>query len=804
MNIKQFTTLSVLIGAGLLGFTPMLSANDEGRIASGQQFLRLPESVPQERYTPHGYLDNPYHSMVFNRSGVIRSVPPLGMAFWKRPLDFPYGAAAGDHVNYLSALQMGVIIDKVVLLDRDDFLEYGIDLYSSYHSKNMMRYDMKAEDVDLAFNYILADENLLVCRVELENLSENPKTLQILASNIYGLWQDKWWGSNGLNGKYDSDIQGFVNKIWAYGDVFTLISDLYVTGRLATGDTAVWKEWQKHPEAKSVDECIIKGRGPLHTTLKLTIDLASRERKTVMVYLVRTANRKQAIEQIDNAPLKALEAYKEKFGQDQQFWKECPQLTGDWPQHWKHGWVYDWETLRMNVRQPIGIFKHPWDGMQIQSPRLVLGETAIDMFALSYADMELAKEVLYGTFADAVMDNVPCVREDGSMNMIGADGSECGTAPMWGFPFHVMQSVFHRSDDRQWLSKIYPQLKAYLDWWLIHRTDGDGWFHCNNSWESGQDGSRRFLVEGEGDPATFVRTVDVEASMAEAFNIMHIFADILGQSEDTIRWKKLARRHSRHTRSMFVDGWYRDIDGRNGQPIILEDFYDPIMLAPFTCRLADSAQIAGIRSKLQYILENPKWLAWPPKVLAYTEAAAYAGVPEFAGDAITAIADRIYRRTDFQHVTYRDPDHPYRYRIPGIACEYWPVEQRPAGGEAYGWGATLPLFIIRHIVGFGEEGSMKGTGFYLQPEFSQSLLKESKHFGITNLHYRDLNLDVKYTIEADQKIEVVLNIRSIENIDCSVKNESGQILAQSAGNTNLNMQFKSRVGQKFYVNYTIL
>jgi hypothetical protein len=228
------------------------------------------------------------------------------------------------------------------------------------------------------------------------------------------------------------------------------------------------------------------------------------------------------------------------------------------------------------------------------------------------------------------------------------------------------------------------------------------------------------------------------------------------------------------------------------------------MLAPFTCRLADSAQIAGIRSKLKYILENPKWLAWPPKVLAYTEAAAYAGVPEFAGDAITTIADRVYRRTDFQHVTYRDADHPYHYRIPGIACEYWPVEQRPAGGEAYGWGATLPLFIIRHIVGFGEEGSREGNGFYLQPEFSQSLLKEGKHFGITNLHYRALHLDINYLIEDDQQMVVDINIRTPKSIDCTVTNENGETLTGMAGENDLNLRFKGRIGQKFYVKYIVL
>jgi len=55
-------------------------------------------------------------------------------------------------------------------------------------------------------------------------------------------------------------------------------------------------------------------------------------------------------------------------------------LEGDWPIHWKHGWVYDMETLRMMVRRPIGIYKHAWDAMQIQAPRTVLAESSIDMW----------------------------------------------------------------------------------------------------------------------------------------------------------------------------------------------------------------------------------------------------------------------------------------------------------------------------------------------------------------------------------------------------------------------------------------
>src|SRR5690606_9590296 len=160
----------------------------------------------------------------------------------------------------------------------------------------------------------------------------------------------------------------------------------------------------------------------------------------------------------------------------------------------------------MPIRQPVGILRHPWDGMQIHSPRSVLGEMSLDVLCLSYADIHLAKEVIYGTFADAPMPNIPCTREDGSMNMISENASECGTAPNWGFPFLVISSIFARDRDTGWLRDLYPYLERFLRWWMENRSDDQGWFHADCSWESGQDGSARFRVSGDTPGAS---TIDV-------------------------------------------------------------------------------------------------------------------------------------------------------------------------------------------------------------------------------------------------------------------------------------------------------
>jgi hypothetical protein len=67
-------------------------------------------------------------------------------------------------------------------------------------------------------------------------------------------------------------------------------------------------------------------------------------------------------------------------------------------------------------------------GMQTQAPRLVLAEAAMDALFLSYAVPDLAAEVILGHFESAPHPNLPCIREDGSYNMVADDGQICGTA----------------------------------------------------------------------------------------------------------------------------------------------------------------------------------------------------------------------------------------------------------------------------------------------------------------------------------------------------------------------------------------
>lgn len=756
--------------------TSQLHAQSSPAEDKPDRFVALPAIVPQGSFTPYGYIDNPYHSMVFNRSGVIRSYPPLGFGWWRTEFTGNYGGGVQDHVNYISILQMSVAVGSTRFVSTADFEENHVQLSSSYHTKHMMSYDWVSDSVAVSLKFFLAGEQTLSCIVELRNCSASPRDVMLSATNVYRLGEAKWWGSDGLAARYSSKEDVGISSAWAYGDVFVLGSDMRSEAHSATSAEATWEQWVRSVEESSASAVSTRGRGPMWMALRYRISIPANETRSGIVSLSRGKNEMWALEEFKKGVKDARRSLQEQLKDDEKFWSRCPTLAGDWPAHWQRGWIYDYETLRMNVRRPIGIFKHPWDAMQIHSPRVVLGETCIDMMTLSYADPTLAKEVIYGTFADALKPNIPCAREDGSVNMISSDGSECGTAPMWGFPFHVIKSIFLMTGDKKWIGDLYPHLREYIEWWLRHRTDKEGWLHCNNSWESGQDGSKRFLVaEGnEGAVADFVRTVDVEASMAEAMRNMEFFAGVLGKNRDRALWRGLAGKRMGNVQSMFVDGWFRDFDARSSRPIILKDYFDVMMLSPLTCSVATTEQIDAVRPMFQYFLDNPgHWLEWPPHMMVFTEAAWNAGENLAAAEAVCATADRVYARIDSRKSFFDKAGDPFSYRIPGVANEFWPVRDILPGGENYGWGASLPMHIIRAIVGFREEENVSATEFFLAPFLPKAFVKAGKRYVVRNLRYRKVIFDVTYECAELDQIKVTIEYRSPQPRAVTVRSRSG-------------------------------
>ncbi len=741
----------------------------------------LANGQPALDYTPHGYLDNPWHSAVMNRSGVLRSVPPLGFGYWCRRMPWPYGEGPRRVANYLSLLHIGLEWEGVALNTVDDFKKAGVRLSGRFHSKLLQSVAFERDGVQVEVVYALAEEHALLCAVDLVNRSGKALNLKLFATNEFGHIERAWWGGDGVSATQSKTLYAAVAKIWAGGDVFLLGADRPQDAYRATNDMA---EWQSGVAAGSLDSnegVAFAFPGAAYSTMAYHVHLEDGASERVTLCLTRGMNERYASETHERVLAAAAAILQAKLDEDSAFWSSAPTLDGDWPEAWQQGWVYDYETLRMTAREPLGIYKHHWDGMQIYTPRAVLGEAALDAMALSYADVDLAKDMLLGTFADAPAPNVPCSREDGSMNMIGMSGAECGTAPIWGLPFLVARSIYRRDQDDEWLAQLYPYLKAFLQWWEENRTDDEGWFHCDNSWESGQDGSKRFLIEEgeEGKAAWFVRTVDVEAAMAHAYHTMAFFASRLEVEDD---WMPDAKKRIERTRSMFADGWFRDFDGRTNEPIVLPDYMDVMMVMPLAVGIATPEQAEAVRGKLAWFRENPTgWLEWPSFMQPFTEAAWNCGETELSAEVLADVADRVYGRScsrDLLSVGTADvglPEH-LNYRVPGVSGEFWPIELHERirnGAECYGWGATFPTLLIRNLLGFRETAK----GFFLAPTLPERLLVPGNRYVVRSLRCAGVSFDATVEVLPAAKLRVTLSLESASASLAEVRGPEGDLLA---------------------------
>lgn len=711
----------------------------------------MPSPLPDLDFTPFGYLDNPFHSAVAKRSGILRTVPPLGMGFWCRKMPWPYGEGARREVNYLSLAHLSFEADGLVLHESSDFDAAGIRLGSKLHTKHLLSYDWDQRGLEASLCWFLAEEDALVCRAEIRNSRADSVAVGLVASHAYGWPETKRWGSDGVSTRPGQAEGTLCSKFWAGGDAFVLGADAVPEGCVATSDRGAWTRWVRRHEGGNDARAAVQFPGAMYAGARYSFEVPSGGTVVLHLALVRGANEQDATRRFGNALSGAETTYRGKLDAEKRLYSRVPRPEGDWPDHWVEGWFHDIETIRMNIRPPVGIYKSHWDAMQIYTPRSVLGEAMLDAMCLSYFDLPLAKEVILGTFRDAPMPNVPCSREDGSMNMVGMSGEECGTAPTWGLPYHVVRCIFERDRDLDWLNALYPCLEAFAEWWLEHRTDEEGWFHCDNSWESGQDGSKRFLIDhdDEGGSADFVRTVDVEAAMANAFENLAYFADVLGRSSN--KWRPMAEDRVRRTRSMYVDGWFRDFDGRTGLPIMPPGYFDVMMFLPLSVGVATPEQCEEIRPMFQRFADHPTpFLEWPSFLFPFSEAASNANERQVCAEVLADIADRVYSRSCSRAllpVGNIDVGLPpeYHYRIPGVSGEFWPVEpheQIRNGAECYGWGATFPTLLIRNLLGFRE----RGDGFELCPVLPKRLLVPGRRYAFRGLSWRGRSMDLEMEV----------------------------------------------------------
>jgi len=657
---------------------------------------------PVDRYTPHGYLHIPTHTRRLNPVGVVRS--------WEAGFRWHVPAYAGSYGGRRETYRAGVRLaldGRARLADLDEAA-------SPYHTGSVMVHELRAGDARARVTWHLVGEHALCGSAQADRTPGIRMALH--ASYRRCLSASGEWGESGLVGRLDDGLvvlQGFEDGdalvLWASAPAL----DLGITA--SAEDAAAWVG-TRAPGAPPSGFVTTLGERGAEVELHAIVGLPFASTTWV---LARGRTLDDARRHLEEARREADATQRRLRTEDERFWRGAPQLTGDWPAHWRRGVVYDLETIRMMVRPPIGIYRHAWDGMQVQAPRVVLAETAMDSLVLAWADPALARSLLLGTLLDAPAPNVPCSREDGSYNMVAADGTVCGTSPAWGYPAWVAAHLDAMAPDAAWLRALYPALGGYIRWWLEHRRDAEGYLGYACSWESGQDLSPRFGDQplGGGHPIRHIRPVDVHAALVQACVILAGFADRLGLPEEAARWRQGSEAVSRRLAELWDGTRWVDVDARSGRPTGQDDVMLAAPLALGAGRPDQTTQ--ATRGTWLDACTDDGALVWPMFAWTGVEALRAAGRPEQAAEAVTRIMDRAYGRWD---APVADP----ATALPGVSAEYWPIEGG-GGGEGYGWGAFGVHLLLSVLVGIRVT---RGGGLELRPCLPPTWRASGRAFGL--------------------------------------------------------------------------
>lgn len=759
--------------------------------------------VPHDDFTPYGYIDNPYHSWKLNPSGVLRSLEPLGMG-WHVP---NLGSYVHNQFQYTAHLTIGLKIHDLVLVTAEDFRRHKCAINSQLHTKNRFEYTCFVPKFGLTVTacYFLVHEHALGCLLSLSTTldkplpitcflihqhTHNPHTSRLWEHGLYALQsREGGYGMLGLASEGDVFIHG---ARAADGTALTWDEMGYV---VSLEDVSVWARGRPVAQPAITHRQPETGWQVRAVALPCALELggSSPFNASINVVLARGVSQDQTLQHWEAGIKGIASAASDRRNNDEAFWKQAPQLSGDWPAYWRRGFVYDFETLRMTIRPPSGIIPTPWDGMQIQAPRTVLAEAAMDCLFLSYADPALATEVILGHFESAPHPQQPCMREDGSYNMVADDGQLCGTAPEWGYPLWCCDQLFRRTGDIEWLRRLYPKAADYVRWWLQNRRDSGGWMVYACSWESGQDVSSRFGPQQTGGTIIqHVRPVDLQASVALSAEILSRWATILADnagsadtaglseqaselSSEAAWWRTVAGEFGEKTRAMWRDGWFRDYDSRAREWSALQD---AMHLAPVFCGVVGRDHVEQLRPFLaKPPMHSSGWapLSWPPVVMTLVGAAAAAHMPLDAAELAYHFIDASYSSSDRRELDEHGglPGVTREYRQTVIAGKWGEIDYVNAGIEGYGWGALSVHLLVRYLLGLSEEEPDQIT---IAPVLPQALRRVGATYRVEPLLWGSYVLGIECTIRDAKGYTVRMRCARREGEETAEAGKEGELL----------------------------
>jgi hypothetical protein len=698
-----------------------------------------------EDYTPFGYLRNPGHradSWQAVWGGNLRTADDsLGLE-WVYPWHKDRAAGAG--------ISLTTSVGGRACRRRADFQALGYT--SRHHSADVLGFQWSTDEVWATAHFFLTNDDALAVHVSLTNQAGLPRPAHL------GIFGRAWARERAV----DLDTQRPVIRFRSSGVQHALaIAGLDASLARLDVEGEVWAGWET------------------------TLSLGPGQQVEVTAVLGRADDPEAAGQSAVAGLNEAKAGLEQRLRADAAFRAGCPELSGDWPPDWPNGLVYDMETTRALVLTPGGIFRDVWPTWMAAWPRVVLAEGTLDMLRLAFADPPTAQRAVLSLFRDAPMPNVPCVFQDGGYNMLAADGRRCGTSPAWCLPFLNLQLLYLRTLDREWLAALYPYLAAYLEWWLEHRTDAEGFVMYACTWESGEDGNPRLDPTGSGDGVISdrIRPVELQATLAHAASVLAFFAAELGRGEDRRRWRRVQSAYWRRTQRLFdsTAGRFRDWlvqEGKFVPPCPEKPYWgvdacrwSPLSLTPLLVGSLAPEHVRALSAELTGLACAP-WTSWPSWCYVLVECAAAAGLYEWAGEIAWKTIDRVYRVTNRRGLA--ELSRP----TPGAAPEFWPQDWRTFQGcDAYGWGATTANLLVRHLIGFKDSPTTRGWEAILTPALPASMRQAGRRYTLRKLQYRGLLVDLTYVVD-DAGLSLELELP--RPMRCHVRQASGTVYASRA------------------------